>query len=270
MFSINSDSFSYWFDRCVSKLDFYNRISEGYFLNGRIRKKIRAYAVEHGYDLDSFNDRFPLEIYYTCVCKRCNNSFHSNSDESQFCSTMCARSYAGAASKGVKRIYSVQPVKKKKQLQCTICNSLHSRKAKTCGGGCQSILQSRASKEAISKVIAEGRHQGWASRSTTSYPERFFMKVLKSNGIAFEREKKVGKYFLDFSIGNFMLDLEIDGKQHLQSERSESDRIRDSYLSSLGWTVHRIPWKYLGTAEGKTYMKSEIDKFLKLYKTFGE
>lgn len=40
----------------------------------------------------------------------------------------------------------------------------------------------------------------------------FFETVLNNNHIHYEREKHVGKYFLDFVIGT--IDLEIDGKQH--------------------------------------------------------
>lgn len=60
--------------------------------------------------------------------------------------------------------------------------------------------------------VANGTHSGWKSRNIKSYAEIFFETVLNNNHIQYEREKHVGKYFLDFVIGT--IDLEIDGKQH--------------------------------------------------------
>lgn len=68
--------------------------------------------------------------------------------------------------------------------------------------------------------VKNGTHQGWKTRNIKSYAEIFFEKVLNNEKITYEREKSVGKYFLDFVIDDW-LDLEIDGKQHKYKERKD-------------------------------------------------
>lgn len=75
-------------------------------------------------------------------------------------------------------------------------------------------------------------------------------------------------YFLDFFFEEKMIDLEIDGKQHIYSDRKESDRVRDEALSKHGYKVYRIKWKSINTDDGKKYIKEEIDKFLKYYREY--
>lgn len=129
------------------------------------------------------------------------------------------------------------------------------------------------------KLMAEGKIKPWQSRNTLSYPEKFFKKVLENNNIKFEgpnyvvKQKDLGIpdclpsscYFLDFKIG--MVDLEIDGKQHTYKDRIESDKVRDAYLTNIGYKVYRIPWKNINTKEGKDYIKTEIIKLLDFLKT---
>ncbi len=132
-----------------------------------------------------------------------------------------------------------------------------------------------ASRKVQQKLLAEGRHKGWQSRNIISYPERFWMKVLKNNNINYSFNHVVNKkthlglddisnYFLDFLIGE-KLDLEIDGQQHKYHERAESDKIRDKLLSKNGYIVYRIEWNEINSEEGKQLMKEKIDKFLDFY-----
>lgn len=100
-----------------------------------------------------------------------------------------------------------------------------------------------------------------------SYAELFFMDVLRNNEIEYEFEKHVGKYFIDFAINSKNIALEIDGKQHLQKERMESDKLKDEFLKSNGWKVYRIQWKSINSEIGKSYIKKEINKFLEFYKS---
>lgn len=127
----------------------------------------------------------------------------------------------------------------------------------------------------ISKnLVATGKHKGWKSRLISSYPEKFWMVVLKNNDIPFEFNKAISKtslglndassYFLDFALPG-KVDLEIDGKQHLYAERKESDRKRDELLSLAGWKVYRIPWKNINKQSGKAEMEKEIKNFLEWY-----
>jgi hypothetical protein len=47
-------------------------------------------------------------------------------------------------------------------------------------------------------------------------------------------------YRLDLAWPNIMLDVEIDGKYHNEKMQLEKDRIRDSFLKSIGWKVLRF------------------------------
>jgi very-short-patch-repair endonuclease len=84
----------------------------------------------------------------------------------------------------------------------------------------------------MKKRVKEGKHKGWQSRNIKSYSEKFFVNVLKENGLddyIFNfpiKKKSLGidcnaNYFLDFFFENKKLDLEIDGKQHEISERKK-------------------------------------------------
>ena len=96
------------------------------------------------------------------------------------------------------------------------------------------------------------------------------MKVLDNLNIPYIREEHVGKYFLDFKIdvGNFKLDLEIDGRQH--TYRVEHDKERDAFLRENGFLVYRIPWNTVNTENGRQLMKEKIDKFLEFYNSLKE
>jgi len=98
----------------------------------------------------------------------------------------------------------------------------------------------------------EGRHPGWlhvnGDKSRRSYPEKFILKVLKSNGL-FEKytiiEKlPISKYFLDFAIIDIKLDIEVDGEQHYRTDEAIlHDKIRNEFLINKGWKIYRINWR---------------------------
>lgn len=138
-------------------------------------------------------------------------------------------------------------------------------KANTCSEKCRHDFKSNSSKKAMSRVMSEGRHQGWKSRNIVSYPEGFWIDVLKNNYIDFKHNYPFGKYFLDFyiEIGERKIDLEIDGKQHKYEERHNSDVIRDEFVKSHGVEVYRIEWNSINTEDGKNIMKEKIDNFLR-------
>lgn len=114
---------------------------------------------------------------------------------------------------------------------------------------------------------SEGRHAGWhhinSRQDKMSYPERFFIDVLKTNGLfdKYHIEQKfcIGKYFFDFAIIDLKLDIEIDGQQHFRDDDSiNHDKIRNEYLIEKGWKIYRIAWIQMNANP-----KREIDKFLK-------
>lgn len=126
----------------------------------------------------------------------------------------------------------------------------------------------------INEKVKAGKHKGWSSRNILSYPEKFFKKVLNLNGFKdrFIMNHPVKKsdlgidcdacYFLDFYFPEFNLDLEIDGKQHKQGDRMESDNRRDIALDKNGYKIYRIEWKSINNQKGKDFIKKEIEKFL--------
>lgn len=137
-------------------------------------------------------------------------------------------------------------------------------------------VRSRACSEAMKKSIHEGKHKGWMTRNLTSYAERFFIKVLNSNGLSNYKfnhpiskkdlgEKEATNYFLDFFFENKKIDLEIDGKQHEYPDRKISDEKRDRLLKNSGIIVYRIKWKSINNVKGREYIRNEIKKFIDFY-----
>lgn len=185
----------------------------------------------------------------------------------RFCSRSCAN----------KRKHTEEQKQKiSKQLKrlpdkfCLDCHTKLERRNST--GYCQICCRkhkkiSDKQKEKLRKIqlekVQNGTHKGWTTRNIKSYAERFFETVLNNNKIKYNREKKVGKYFLDFVIGN--IDLEIDGKQHKYKDRKESDTIRDEFLRKQGYFVYRIAWNEIKTNDGKLMMKDKIELFLDFY-----
>jgi very-short-patch-repair endonuclease len=115
--------------------------------------------------------------------------------------------------------------------------------------------------------VSNGTWTTWRKNTEPSYPERFFMKVLASNRVPYEYEKPLGRYSIDFAINDRKIALEIDGQQHRFPDRVESDARKDTLLMENGWRVFRIKWKSPRTVNGKQYLKSKIDEFLRLYET---
>ena len=140
-----------------------------------------------------------------------------------------------------------------------------------------SIVRRRLS-ESAKRLVKNGTHVGWKTRPIASYPEKFWMKVLKNNNIDYEFNKPISKmslglkntsacYFLDFCIFN-NIDLEIDGKQHKYNDRKESDKIRDKLLKKNGFTIYRIEWNEINTVEGKKIMENKINDFISWLNNF--
>lgn len=79
--------------------------------------------------------------------------------------------------------------------------------------------------------------------SKTSYPEQYFIDLFAMESIDLGYHLQISKYELDFYNESKKIDFEVDGDQHfLDKKIYASDRERDKYLISLGWTVKRIRW----------------------------
>lgn len=226
----------------------------------------------------------------TVICPTCGKDFITVNGK--FCSRYCSAHYSGnkartrteeskkKTSETLKNFYDKRG-RKRDIKKCSTCGRSISILNKT--GFCQTCLRttdegrkliSKASKLAVTKLIAEGKHKGWITRNITSYAEKFWIKVLDNNNIQYQREftarygEKAGeRYFLDFYIekNGHKIDLEIDGKQHSYQERLESDILRDERLTNLGYKVYRIKWNEISSEDGKLLMKSKIDNFIKWY-----
>ena len=93
----------------------------------------------------------------------------------------------------------------------------------------------------------KGTFHGWMNchSSKPSYPEKFFMKVIKNNfiDIHYKYNLMFYQYKLDFAWPHKKLCIEIDGSQHERNEKQkESDRRKDQKLQLNGWKVLRIRW----------------------------
>lgn len=78
------------------------------------------------------------------------------------------------------------------------------------------------------------------NRKKITYPERVAYDWMIRNNVSFEHQKKIDKYFVDFCIGNIII--EIDGERW-HSEGNEKDLIRDLNLKKLGYEIFRIKSK---------------------------
>ena len=221
---------------------------------------------------------FQNESYYVCEC--CGEEHNGSYGSGRFCCKKCARSFATKN----KRKEINEKVKETLRNRfntndkyCTICNKKLRRNNIT--GYCLNCIRtSDELKEYRSEKSKKGglknkNYKGWMSRNITSYPEKFWIKVLDNNDIKYEHNKPIKRndghcYFLDFCIiiNNTFIDLEIDGKQHKYEDRTIHDNERNKYLESIGFLVYRIEWNEINSDKGKLLMKEKIDKFLEFYR----
>lgn len=217
------------------------------------------------------------------ICENCNKEHDGSYGSGRFCSCKCARGFSSKEKRHEINEKVSKTLLKRRELGLYKTN-FTIRYCKDCGnqlgfkntsGYCHSCCpkHTNAKTEVREKhrqiqlqKVANGTHQGWKARNIKSYAEIFWETVLDNNNIVYEREKRVGKYFLDFVIGK--LDLEIDGKQHQYKDRKQSDNLRDEFLTKEGYFVYRIKWNEINSIEGKQMMKEKIELFLEFYKTF--
>lgn len=214
------------------------------------------------------NEIYENKMNAECICERCHKTYiRKNGISNRFCSRTCANT-RNHSEKTKQKIANT--LKRLPDKFCLTCGCILSRRNST--GYCQICCRkhwkiSDTQKEKLRKIqlekVQNGTHKGWTTRNIKSYAEQFFETVLNNNKIKYNREKKVGKYFLDFVIGN--IDLEIDGKQHKYKDRKESDTIRDEFLRKQGYFVYRIAWNEIKTNDGKQMMKDKIELFLDFY-----
>lgn len=79
-----------------------------------------------------------------------------------------------------------------------------------------------------------------SNRKKWTYPERVAGTYLDEQGVEFDYNPKVGKYYPDFWIRGTNILIEIDGERWHDPDK---DAIRDSTLLDMGYIVHRIKSK---------------------------
>lgn len=227
-------------------------------------------------------------LVFIKTCPKCGKQFEVIGTQSQFdrgvlktyCSRACANSHVQSKETKQKIKKSVTETAKKQAENHTrytktkhFCKICGKEIGPTKTGLCSYCLHNtEEGKKLLSKAglksyeisIKRGHFQGWTTRNIDSYAEKFWMEVLDNNHIIYKREKRIGKYFLDFFIkkDDYLIDLEIDGKQHQYEDRAQSDKLRDEFLKKNNFIVYRVPWNEINSEEGKLLMKSKIDNFL--------
>jgi len=238
-----------------------------------------------------------IQKYYESPkkCKYCDSILPYEERSKTFCNSSCAAAYNN--SKRIRHSWSDEQKKNLSEIMinkhkdnyndnssnttttprkkiCKYCgkefvsHQLSSGKyssSKFCSHECKRLNNIEVGKKAIIINKEKGTWKPWQSRNISSYPEKFFEKVLDNNFISYIREKYIDGYFLDFYIekNNRVIDLEIDGDQH--EETQEKDRIRDEYLKDQNIEVYRIKWNSINSNKGKESMKNKIDDFLSFY-----
>lgn len=264
------------------------------YYNGRVRKNILKKCSELGINIEQQIQNYKERKVY---CLECGEELTGNDRfRKKFCDSSCAATYnnklRGPKSEDerekishslflhygwnedeIQKFTGNERGVSRKRLYGKECPTCHKQykgyKAQIyCSPKCaqNSTEVKQKLREKQLEKVANGTHSGWKSRNIISYPEKFWMEVLKNNNIEYTHEDfSTKKYFLDFLIykNDYKIDLEIDGNQH--SFRKEHDKKRDEYLTANGFIVYRIPWNSINTDKGKERMKEKIDRFLEFY-----
>ena len=77
-------------------------------------------------------------------------------------------------------------------------------------------------------------------KNMTKEERRLWYDFLKNCPVRFRRQEIFGNYIVDFYCSSEMLAIELDGSQHYEADKQESDQIRTRYLESQGIRVLRF------------------------------
>lgn len=149
--------------------------------------------------------------------------------------------------------------------KCLTCNNIitdgNSRRMYCKNPECRKEQKLLAGQRAAATVKKNNSRKGWAKRTKEpSYPEKYFISLFENEKITgWERELKVGKWFIDFAFKDKMIALEIDGKQHELPERKASDVEKDAFLKLQNWEVIRIKWFNPVSEKNKNLLYPQIE-----------
>jgi very-short-patch-repair endonuclease len=117
--------------------------------------------------------------------------------------------------------------------------------------------------------VENGTWNCWRKRNQPSYAEQYVMNILEAYGVEYEYEKPMGRYSVDFAFNDKKIALEIDGKQHEDPSRVESDKRKDEFLLQNGWRVYRIKWHGVYNETLAINTENEIKSFIQEYNLMG-
>ena len=76
-------------------------------------------------------------------------------------------------------------------------------------------------------------------REMTPHERKLWYLFLRKYPVKIYKQRIIGRCIVDFYCASAKIIIELDGGQHYEPEAMEADRLRDSYLNSLGLTVLR-------------------------------
>lgn len=248
------------------------------YCNKKSTNIIKEVLMLNSIDPDSFKKTKSKYIFVDKLCPVCNKIFLTKNDtkEKITCSVSCSNSFRPKRKISTYKKCKNKPKKVEKNKICTECN----KEFKTYGrpNFCSKECRITNISKRISIRIENKEHNSWISRNTISFPEKYFMSVLKQYDIGYKynlpvSHKELGLstksyYALDFYIekNTTKIDLEIDGKQHEYEGRKTSDSIRDSALKKAGFLVYRIKWPGCRNKKSKDLLIKQIEDFINWYK----
>ena len=97
--------------------------------------------------------------------------------------------------------------------------------------------------EVMLKYNLRLKRQAQALRNNMTEAEQklwWHLRRKQIQGVQFYRQKCLGQYIVDFYASRVKLVIEIDGSQHFEQSHVVKDRIRDTFLATLGLTVLRF------------------------------
>lgn len=220
-------------------------------------------AIVRGMQKFGLKSKSLQKKYEKIECSECHKIFKSlKTNKRKFCSRNCSLNHNKKILQENREIINKKISQKLKKIDsngvCLYCHSDFLKQRKNsiyCSRRCKSKHLSNLpeNKERVSRFfskLTKKRHEegdcsiGWQSRNKLklSYPEKLTFDYMENNNIDFERELKVGKYFIDFAFINKKIALEIDGRTHDDIEVIEKDTRKNDFLKKRGWIVYRIKW----------------------------
>lgn len=193
-------------------------------------------------------------------CENCSLEHDGRFASGRFCSRKCSAAFSTKKKRASinqqlsniaekkRRLFEVSCLQCDRSILCSVkrprkfCSSSCAKKFQANLPQTKAKLSERMREVAIRRYASGDETIGWQNRNkfSQSGPEREAEKYLALTNWKYEKEYKVGKYFLDFAFVDKKIDLEIDGRQHEQPSVKRKDEARDCYLEALGWKIVRV------------------------------